>query len=179
VVGIFPDRDAVLRLVTAVLAEQPDEWTEQHRYVGPDILTNRTGTSPDATDTTEADGPPSALGRGHMSDPEPEPPQPQRYTTSVDVTASAGLKRSTRNPAPTEQGTESARTAAPHLRLSIPGALPGPRRTVPGKSPDRRGGPGGVRGGIPATPVAQEPRLAVREMAGCAGMEQRAVSRGR
>jgi hypothetical protein len=60
--------------LSPVLAEQPDEWTEQHRYVDPDILTNRTGTSPDTTDTTEADGPPSALGRGHMSDPEPEPP---------------------------------------------------------------------------------------------------------
>jgi putative transposase len=53
VVGIFPDRAAIIRLVGAVLMEQNDEWAEARRYMGPDILAKVSGAANDDTSTKE------------------------------------------------------------------------------------------------------------------------------
>jgi transposase-like protein len=54
VVGIFPDRPAIIRLAGAVLMEQNDEWAEARRYMGPDILAKvSTFTSPRTQDSKE------------------------------------------------------------------------------------------------------------------------------
>ena len=53
VVGIFPGREAVIRLVGAVLMEQNDEWTEARRYMGLDVLAKTSAPGAPATDTPE------------------------------------------------------------------------------------------------------------------------------
>jgi transposase-like protein len=61
VAGIFPGRDAIIRLAGAVLMEQNDEWTEARRYMGLEVLAKIGCGAPNSTDITQEVNPIQAI----------------------------------------------------------------------------------------------------------------------
>jgi transposase-like protein len=82
VVGIFPDRDSIIRLVGAVLAEQHDEWAEGRRYLGLDVLARA-----QAVDTTPPQEVTDDLTIQAIT------PEPQRRKDYPSYTHLSGLDR--------------------------------------------------------------------------------------
>jgi hypothetical protein len=80
-VGIFPDRNAVIRLIGAVLAEQHDEWAEGRRYFGLDVLGRARLTLIDNTDHNQ-----EAPRHQRHQRVTPRSITPSRYTTPQDLT---------------------------------------------------------------------------------------------
>ncbi len=89
VVGIFPDRSAVIRLVGAVLAEQNDEWTEARRYMGLDLLAEAASTRSSHKPTT----PPCPPNSPHSL--KTRSPSGRRYTTAINTTGGSRSCRPT------------------------------------------------------------------------------------
>jgi len=89
VVGIFPNRDSIVRLVGAVLAEQLDEEAELRRYLGLDALARARRVGEPITEPEE------------IPEPTTEPPphnhhegsRANGYTTQMDLTSAERFAR--------------------------------------------------------------------------------------
>ena len=92
VVGIFPVRDALIRLVGAVLAEQHDEWMEGRRYLGLEVLTKSRISLIDSTQTQEVTAPKTPQPISANLQPQ-DHAMTAPYTTPVDLTGLRAFER--------------------------------------------------------------------------------------
>ena len=146
VVGIFPDRGSIIRLVGAVLAEQNDEWSEGRRYLGLDILAK----SRLALITTTDDN----KGADHRRD--------QRLTRQRRITRRRTPPQRTWRPTAGPTSSSVGSPSSTSTPVSMPRSATGPTR---GHADEvSRGRPACWRSGTPSpTPPAAD-----WDYAGCA-----------
>ena len=127
VVGIFPDRASIIRLVGAVLAEQHDEWAEGRRYLGLDVLARSQAVNTTEGGDRRAD-PASPHGLNHNDEGSPVVHHPSgldlrraRPDRRIPASASQGRVKAcgvaTRESSPAPHGRTDPREAPRQLLL--------------------------------------------------------------
>lgn len=87
--GIFPDRNSIIRQVGAVLAEQHDEWSDTRRYLGLEALAASRRVGQQQSDTEEVTNPDLKT----LSASQPSKHHTSGYTAHKDLTRRNSVHR--------------------------------------------------------------------------------------